>query len=199
MSIFERSRTLAGAFHRACSLIVLSVMLWACGEAATPPAPEVSQRGLSAAELDAKKVAAANAASNSGTSTVWVLMKQSAPVSQFAATRNWVTKGEQVVGSLQATAATSQQSLQAFLQSRNVAFKSFWIVNSLKITADQALINEIARRPDVAKIVADSTFSIPPLQKRASAPPSVQAVEWGLSNIRAPEAGRQCRRRPVAP
>lgn len=195
MSISQSSGGLTGAFHRIRSLFVLTLVLsvlspglWACGEAATPPAPEVSKRELSAAELAAKNTAAATAAGSSGKSAVWVVMRQAAPVAQFAATRNWKTKGEQVLTSLQATAASSQQSLQAFLQSRNVAFKSFWIVNSLKITADQALINEIAQRPDVAKVLPDSTFQIPPLQKRASAPPSVQAIEWGLANIRAPEA-----------
>ncbi|HTU99610.1 MAG TPA: S8 family serine peptidase, partial [Luteitalea sp.] len=86
------------------------------------------------------------------------------------------------------TAVSSQQSLQAFLTSRNVAFKSFWIVNALKITADKALIDEIAKRPDVAKVVPAHTYQIPPLQKRAPDSKSVQALEWGLENIRAPEA-----------
>jgi subtilisin family serine protease len=188
MSILERSGMLTGAFHRICSVLALSLVLWACGEEATPPAPGAVQRGLSADEIAAKKNAAPTAANPSGKQPVWVLMKQAAPIAQFAATKNWKTKGEQVFGSLQSTAAGSQQSLQAFLTSRNVAFKSFWIVNTLKITADQALINEIAQRSDVAKIIPDHAYQIPPLQKRAAAPPSVQAVEWGLSNIRAPEA-----------
>ncbi|HTV21167.1 MAG TPA: hypothetical protein VMG12_20920, partial [Polyangiaceae bacterium] len=87
---------LTGAFHRICSALALSLMLWACSEPSSPPAPELSQRNLNAEELAAKKSAASATIDSTGPSAVWVVMKQAASVSQFAATRNWKTKGEQV-------------------------------------------------------------------------------------------------------
>ncbi len=54
--------------------------------------------------------------------------------------------------------------MKSFLGSRGAKFKSFWIVNTLKVTADQQTIDEIAKRSDVAKVVPDRSFSLPPLQ-----------------------------------
>jgi subtilisin family serine protease len=190
MFIFKRAlRAVSSAnlFHRVCGLLALSLLLWACGESTSPSAPAATSRHLVAAEAAAQRAAAPLAAVANGPTPVWVMMRQAASVAQFRATRNWQAQGEQVTRSLRSTASSSQQSLRAFLNGRNVPFKSFWIVNAMKVTAEPALINEIARRPDVARIVADSRFEIPPLQERAAARPSAQAVEWGLSSIRAPE------------
>jgi subtilisin family serine protease len=114
-------------------------------------------------------------------------MRDAASISRFSATRNWKARGEQVTSSLRAKASSTQQSLQAFLRGRNIPFKSFWIANTLRVTAEPGLIAEIARRPDVAQILPDSHFAIPPLAARTASTSTEPTIEWGLSNIRAPE------------
>ena len=58
-------------------------------------------------------------------------------------------------------------------------------MNTVKVTADQQTIDEIAKRSDVARVVPDSKFTLPPLQPNAG---QINAVEWGIDNIHAPEA-----------
>jgi subtilisin family serine protease len=190
MFISEQDRTsVFGATRLRCivRMIVLSLVLWACGDATRSAPTDVQSRNLASGAAAPVSGPAARPASPDGRATVWVQMKQAAPIAQFATTKNWKTKGEQVSASLQSTAASSQASLQAWLNSRNVPFKAFWVVNALKLTGPQSLIDEIAARPDVARIVPDAVYQIPPPQRGSVSPPHVDEAEWGLLNIRAPE------------
>jgi subtilisin family serine protease len=117
--------------------------------------------------------------------TVWVVMKPEADLTRAVST-NWIARGREVVRELTTTAAASQASLIAYLSTRGVRFQSYWIVNTLKVTADRNTIAEIGRRPDVKTIVPDKSYSLPPI--RPGRPqPGVQTVEWGVANVRAPE------------
>jgi subtilisin family serine protease len=117
--------------------------------------------------------------------TVWVVMKADADLTRLVS-QNWIARGREVFRQLTTTAATSQAALAAYLTTRGVRFQSFWIVNALKVTADRATIAEIGRRPDVKTIVPDKSYSLPPI--RPGRPQrSVQTVEWGVTNVRAPE------------
>jgi subtilisin family serine protease len=122
--------------------------------------------------------------------TVWVVMHQTASLTQALATRDWKTRGQLVYNQLTATAASSQVGVRALLVTRGATYKPFWIANTLRVTADQATIDELATRPDVARIVPDSTYQLPPVQKGTRLQ-KVQNVEWGLANIRAPEVWSQ--------
>ena len=117
---------------------------------------------------------------------VWVVMKAKAATTQAAATKDWKTRGSNVYNALVSTASTSQSALHALLVQKNVKHRPFWIVNAIKVEADQATIDEIAQRSDVAEVVKDKAYSIPPLQPGQKTP-IVKAVEWGVTNIRAPE------------
>ena len=97
--------------------------------------------------------------------TVWVILKTQANPAPAAKGKDWKGKGQAVFSSLTSTASTSQAGLKSFLGSRGAKFKSFWIVNTLKVTADQQTIDEIAKRSDVAKVVPDRSFSLPPRRR----------------------------------
>jgi subtilisin family serine protease len=119
--------------------------------------------------------------------TVWVLLKQQANLSTARVQRDWNVRGRQVYQQLTGTAATSQAPLQVFLKTRGAFFRPFWIINALKVTADKATLDEVARRPEVARIVPDRVYKLPPIRPGADLP-KVLSTEWGLDNIRAPEA-----------
>ncbi len=118
---------------------------------------------------------------------VWVLMKDHHTPVVAAATRlDWRALGRDVVGQLTARADASQGSLRSWLTARGITFHSFWIANALKLTADKATLTEIARRPDVDRVLPDRVYSLPPIRK-AAAIPRPRTTEWGLDNIHAPQ------------
>ena len=117
--------------------------------------------------------------------TVWVVLKEEASLTR-AQSQDWSVRGREVVRNLTLTATNTQAPLRAWLASRGIRFRSFWIVNAIKVTADRNLIAEIGRRLDVAKILPDRNYALPPVRPGVPAR-GVQAVEWGLSNVRAPE------------
>jgi hypothetical protein len=147
-------------------------------------------RVAKSAPADATKAATASpaAAALPLRQSVWVLMKGQASLAQMAKTTDWKTRGQTVYNGLTSMAATSQAGVKTYLSTRNASYKPFWIVNALHVTADQATIDQLAARSDVAQIVADKTFKIPPLQPSTR---GITAVEWGLANIRAPEVWSQ--------
>ena len=84
-----------------------------------------------------------------------------------------------LVLSLRQRAAVSQRGLVALLREARVPFRRFWITNALVLRADEALIARLARRPDVAAVVADrAAKSALPRAPRATA--RALEVGWGV-------------------
>jgi serine protease AprX len=95
-----------------------------------------------------------------------------------------------LVLSLRQRAAISQRGLVALLREARVPFRRFWITNALALRADQALIARLARRQDVAAIVADrASKPAPPRATRAAV--RAQEVAWGVEKIGAPAVWAQ--------
>src|SRR3954462_2854304 len=101
----------------------------------TSDAPAVTN----AATVTSKATAAAKQ------TTVWVLLKtQANALAAGKASKDWKGKGQAVYNALTTTASSSQASVKTFPNTRSAAkFKSFWIVNSIKVTADQQTIDEL--------------------------------------------------------
>jgi subtilisin family serine protease len=126
-------------------------------------------------------------ASKVGAKVVWVVMKQQAKLTQAAAVKDWKVRGQNVHSALTSAADNAQSNIRAALMQKGVKFKPFWIVNALRVEADQATIDEIAKRSDVARIVDDRIYSIPkPMSGNTVA--KILATEWNLDNIGAPKA-----------
>jgi subtilisin family serine protease len=120
--------------------------------------------------------------------TAWVMLKdQRSPTISAATRRDWKALGREVHGQLAARASVTQSTLLAWLSARGIAHQSYWIVNAVRITARPDTLAEVARMPEVDRLVPEGTYSIPPFQ-RVSPLPRIQSTEWGLDNIRAPEA-----------
>jgi hypothetical protein len=117
--------------------------------------------------------------------TFWVLLKQRPDLSR-SRSLDWTNRGRMVHTQLTGNAIAAQAGLRDWLTSRGVKHQPFWVVNTIKVTADRATRAEIARRSDVDKILPDRTYQLPPIQ-RSRALPKLQNLEWGLSNIHAPE------------
>ena len=119
--------------------------------------------------------------------TAWVVMKERANLAGVHGVRDWKARGKAVHERLQDAANVNQAGLRAWLTRNNVEHKPFWVVNTVRVTANQATLAEIAKRPDVAEILEDKVIPVPPLIPAAPVVP-IQGTEWGLDNIRAPAA-----------
>jgi subtilase family serine protease len=100
-------------------------------------------------------------------------------------------KARAVVTALQNTAEKHQRQLKQYLKRKKASgaikrFIPFWIFNGFAITANASLIQELASRSDVKEIRLDSEIPLPSPAPTA-ANPSLEASEWNISIIRAPE------------
>jgi len=119
--------------------------------------------------------------------TAWVVLKEQANLADARGIKDWKARGKAVHEGLQNHADVHQASLRAWLKQNSVEHKPFWIVNTIRVTANQATLDEIAKRPDVAQILADKSFPVPPLLPAAPVVP-IEGTEWGLNSIRATDA-----------
>lgn len=122
--------------------------------------------------------------------SVWVVLDEQADLSPAYAMDNWAARGQWVYDELQRVATRSQAPLRARLTQQGVAHQSFFIVNTVQVEVDQALLDELAVQPDVKEIKADVTFELPnptPGTEQAQSAQQAAAVEWNIARIRAPE------------
>jgi len=127
-------------------------------------------------------------ASPQAQATFMVYLKEQANLSAAYGIGDWSARGWLVYAALWEAAQNSQTELlgrlESLLASGEVqAYRSFFIVNAVLVTAGMPTIDELAVRHDVAYIEGLQSYSIPePIQGQGQA---IQAVEWGVQKIRA--------------
>ncbi|MCW2768127.1 MAG: hypothetical protein JWO11_4086, partial [Nocardioides sp.] len=142
--------------------------------------PRTSARATSATM--SPRVQAALASLDPGqTTTVLVTLREQSDLPELPdATRRARLKA--VIQALHATANASQASLRARLSTQSAQGKvtettPLWVVNAISVTATADVINELAARPDVARVTADDVLLVPaagapePNQRTVEAPP----------------------------
>lgn len=117
---------------------------------------------------------------------VVVIMKNQADLSGANDVFGKVNKAAFVYTKLLNTAQQEQQSLQRWLQRKQISFRSFYIVNMLSLRADRALIDSLAIREDVSAVIEDSPMTMLPNERERNTTGS-RAIEWGVSKINAPQ------------
>ena len=176
------------ALGRARPVFVFSVVLAALALLAsgmTPSGAQVPRRaGAPSSAPVADEVLAQLA--GSGTTSFWVNFEQQSDLADAASSPDWGDRGSTVVSALQATARSSQADVRTLLEKRGVDFTPFWVANTIRVTAGADLLNEIAVQPGVAEIVADGAYEVP-LPKAGTDLAEVNAVEWNINRVRAPE------------
>ena len=120
-----------------------------------------------------------------GQATFWVVLRQQANLTPAHSMRP-APRGRYVYDTLTATADRTQQSLKQYLTQHRVPFKSFWILNAIRVTGDGTVLQALAARPEVAKIVPDVVFRVPP-DARGTRERTPNTVEWGVDRINAPQ------------
>lgn len=164
--------------HRAAKALALTSLLFGCS---SDPPPTEDDSGQAGQALDVVT------SSGAEVETVFVLMKEQADLSPSSAIADWERRGEDVVQRLTTTAQSSQLNVVgALTNSAGVTIKPFWIVNGFQLTADRATIDAIAKDPAVAGVYPDEVYEVPPPMP-GTTEPTINAVEWGVNAVRAPE------------
>ncbi|GIV98457.1 MAG: hypothetical protein KatS3mg057_3114 [Herpetosiphonaceae bacterium] len=119
---------------------------------------------------------------------VLILLKQQADLSFAASIPNKTERVAAVRQALQRHAEQQQAPILALLNQRGVNARSFLIVNAIAAEIDAPTQALLAARPEVARIIADPPRRLqapPQPQPALPRPETVQAVEWGIADIRA--------------
>jgi subtilisin family serine protease len=123
--------------------------------------------------------------------TFFVVLSEQANVSSATAIMDWRVRGGLVVDSLKEVATRTQRPILDLLANANAQVTPFWIANTIKVTTtDDRLIQLLAAMPEVAAIKADQVWQIPEPQPGAQEP-TIQAIEWNVALIGAPEVWNQ--------
>lgn len=121
-----------------------------------------------------------------GTTDFWVYLAETADLSGADEAADRGAQGRFVYERLTETAERTQADLLRMLEAEGVAYESYWIANTVKVTGDADLLERIATRPEVAEIAADKVYKLPEPIQRAEGPRTM-ATEWGLDDINAPQ------------
>ncbi|MFU8772506.1 MAG: S8 family serine peptidase, partial [Anaerolineales bacterium] len=119
-----------------------------------------------------------------GKANGFVLFKDQADLDPAYEINDWVARGQFVVDTLQQTAERSQRNILNLLESEQIAYTSFWVNNSIYVTADLDVFNQLASYPEVDRIRAEQVFEVPqPEPEEVLA--RITAVEWNIASIMA--------------
>src|SRR6266508_2118243 len=133
----------------------------------------------------------ADTADGKSTSIV-ILLTDQADVSAAYDMKDQDARGWFVYNTLTQHAARTQIGLQGFLKSRGVTYQSFWAANMMVATAHRSLVDQLAARPDVARIDSNQPtrwIEEPVVEKLGISSDSTNTTdtaEWGVLNVNAP-------------
>ncbi|WP_309234267.1 S8 family serine peptidase [Streptomyces lunaelactis] len=148
--------------------------------------PETSRTALPPAYLHKAEGSLMGRLATKDSATFWVTLTQEADTSAARRAKGKTAKARTLYATKTAYAEKSQAPLRALLDSAGVRYESFWITNTLKVTAGKALAEKIAARADVAALEADDPITIPdPLPGKNEE--RLDAVEWNVDRVNAPK------------
>ena len=101
------------------------------------------------------------------------------------------SKQTNLIRALQGKANAAQGLLRGVLKARQAqghvqSYTPLWILNAIAMTADQTVIDELAKRPEVDRIVPDTTIPAPASWGAAGRASASAAPEQNLSQMNAP-------------
>jgi len=125
-----------------------------------------------------------------GQSALYVHFSQVADLSGvYAEPMGWEERGQYVLDTLQATAASSQAEVIEFLDARNLKHQTFLIGNLLYVEGvDLATAQELAEMPGVERLTAPKTYSIDPIigpEPSGTRNQPTGSLAWGLIDTQA--------------
>lgn len=166
-------------------VVALPLVLGAAPAQALPDPSAGSAAAPAALRAKAENVVRAQLAAKDKT-TFWIALSDEADTTAASAQRHRTAKTRTLHQVKQAHAKKSQKSLKALLDRSGARYESFWITNTIKVTADAKLAEKIAARTDVAALEADEPIRMP-RPATVTARTKAQSVGWNIDRINAPK------------
>jgi len=115
-----------------------------------------------------------------------IIMQKQADVGAAKHLRKKEEKGRYVFETLSAFAEKDQRSVRDVLRNEQAIHHSFWIINGLWAKGSTALLEQIAKIPEVGRLSLNPIIhlSLPPMDN-GNMPAQDRAVEWGITKINA--------------
>lgn len=118
--------------------------------------------------------------------TFWVQLGEQADTSAAKKQKTRTGRDKALITAKKKHAASTQAGIEALVKKSGAHATSYWISNTLKVTGDKALVQQIAVRPEVAAIEPDRLLQLPE-EFPAEQEPKVDGVEWNVDSIGAPK------------
>lgn len=119
-----------------------------------------------------------------------IFLVEQADLSQAASLGSKLEKGKYVYEQLTRVAQRTQAPILGELRKRGVPHRSFWVANMIWARGSASLVEELARREDVAHLYANPSVKQQLPQTSVSAadisPATPATIEWNISHVRAP-------------
>jgi len=132
------------------------------------------------------------AAEQSEKITFWVEFGAEANLAAARSMTVKAAKGAEVRRAKLATANASQANVRKLLDSAGADYRTFWMINRIMVTGSSKLLDTLAAYPEVSKISELKSYKIPDNEiGTATSSTGVDAVEWGIDRIRAPQVWSQ--------
>ncbi|MYT72861.1 MULTISPECIES: S8 family serine peptidase [unclassified Streptomyces] len=141
-----------------------------------------------------------SAVAEGGDATFFVVLKDRADLSAAKKQKTHAAKAKAAFKELRAKAADTQAPLTSFLDKKKVGHKDYWIANAVQVTGGERLVNELAKRPDVASVVKEQHYKLDDIETADSKVTSSRTdssangddtPEWGVSDINADDVWNQ--------
>ncbi|WP_405900772.1 S8 family serine peptidase [Streptomyces sp. NBC_00727] len=134
-----------------------------------------------------------------GESSFFVVLKDKADLTTAKRKHGHAARAKAAFDELKTKAHKSQQSLNTYLDKKKVGHQDFWIANAVEVTGDQDLVEQLAKRSDVARIIKEQHYKLDDIESkptRAQTEAAVKAAtqeeaaedatpEWGVKDIKA--------------
>ena len=112
-----------------------------------------------------------------------ILLKDTPELKRAKALRSKQEKGAYVFSKLKSTAYASQVDLKNWLKAKGRSVQSLYIVNTIKTTINEEILQEITERPEVKSVMPNPRISLSLPDNRSSS--SIREAQWGVQKIKA--------------
>ncbi|MEV5612981.1 S8 family serine peptidase [Streptomyces sp. NPDC052225] len=123
--------------------------------------------------------ALSSAVAKGGDATFFITLKDKADLSGAKKQKTHAKAAAAAYKALREHADDSQASLRSFLDKKKIGHKDYWIANTIQVTGDQALVQELAERSDVKSITKQRSFTV---DDDATADKKVAATRSGVES-----------------
>ncbi|MGW1813521.1 S8 family serine peptidase [Streptomyces sp. NPDC002125] len=132
--------------------------------------------------------------------TFFVVLKDKADLTAARKQKTHAKAATAAYKALRTAAEDSQKSLTSFLDRKKVGHQGYWIANTVQVTGDQALVDELAKRSDVESIVKRNAFRLDDIETDGSGVTASRTTSsadgddtptWGVSDVKADQVWDQ--------